>query len=181
MNQSISIEQLESLMRTATDLQLVDVRSPGEFATGHVPQAVNIPLEQLESRFDDLGPGRIAVLCQSGNRATMACEQLSHRHPEVLVVEGGTNAWIASGHPVVASAANRWSIERQVRLIAGAIVLTASLLAVFVSPGWAFVSAFVGAGLTFAGISNWCGMASLLASMPWNRTDAASAKLQESR
>lgn len=156
-------------MESNPALKLIDVRSPGEYATGHVPQAANIPLEQVEMRLDDLGGGPVALLCQSGNRAGMACEILADHHSELLIVEGGTQAWIQSGKPVVASSCTRWSLERQVRLIAGLMILAGTILAVTVSPVWVYLAMFVGAGLTFAGATNICGMASLLALLPWNQ------------
>jgi len=169
MRHTINVEELTRLMESNPALKLIDVRSPGEYATGHVPQASNIPLEQVETRLADLGGGPVALLCHSGNRAGMACEILADHHPELLVVEGGTQAWISAGKPVVSSSCTRWSLERQVRLIAGLLVLTGSILALTVSPSWVFVPLFVGAGLSFAGATNICGMASLLAMMPWNQ------------
>lgn len=150
-------------------IQLVDVRSPGEYAAAHVPLATNISLEQLESRLDDISRGPVAVLCQSGRRAGLACEVLKHHRDDLYLVEGGTQSWIDAGFPVVSSTATRWSLERQVRLIAGLLVLAGAALSLTVSPAWAFLALFVGAGLTFAGLTNVCGMALLLAKLPWNR------------
>ncbi len=150
-------------------LQLVDVRSPGEYAAGHVPQAINVPLEQLEARFDDLTKGNVAVLCQSGRRAGMACEVLKDHHDGLLLVEGGTQEWINLGYPTVSSVSGKWSLERQVRLGAGAMVLIGTILAVLGQREWIFLAMFVGAGLTFAGLTNICGMALLLTKLPWNR------------
>lgn len=169
MNQQISIDELNRLIETDPSVQLVDVRSPGEYAAGHVPRALNIPLEQVESRLDDLGPGPVALLCQSGNRANMACEALRAHHPQVVVVTGGTEAWRQAGKPVTAPAAARWSLERQVRLIAGLLVLVGTVLATVGQPAWIYLAMFVGAGLTFAGLTNVCGMALLLGKLPWNQ------------
>lgn len=169
MRHTISVEELTRLMESNPAVKLIDVRSPGEYATGHVPQASNIPLEQVEMRLADLGEGPVALLCHSGNRAGMACEILADHHPEIIVVEGGTQAWIAAGKPVVSSSCTRWSLERQVRLIAGLLVLTGSILALTVSPAWGFLPLFMGAGLTIAGLTNWCGMAFMLALLPWNQ------------
>ncbi len=179
MRQTISVEELSKLIETDSTLQLIDVRSPGEYAAGHVPRALNIPLEQADTRIDDLGTGPVAILCHSGNRATMACDMLREHHPNLLVVEGGTQAWIQAGKPVTDAAGSRWSLERQVRLIAGMMVLAGTILAITVSPTWTYLAMFVGAGLTFAGLTNVCGMALLLGKLPWNQPAKCSANLKE--
>jgi rhodanese-related sulfurtransferase len=169
MTQSITVSDLVDRINDDDRLRIIDVRSPGEYASGHIPGAINIPLEQVETRLDDLGSGPIALLCQSGRRAEMACQLLDPHGRDLLLVGGGTKAWADSGMPLVASSSSRWSLERQVRLIAGLLVLLGSALAAFVGPGWIFLPAFVGAGLTFAGLTDICGMGLLLAKMPWNR------------
>ncbi|HLO98974.1 MAG TPA: rhodanese-like domain-containing protein [Fimbriimonas sp.] len=169
MNKTISIQDLHDRLAAGEKIQLVDVRSPGEYAAGHVPQAINIPLEQVEARLGDLHGGQVAVLCQSGTRAGMACNILKSSHDGLLLVEGGTKAWIAGGFPVVRSSANTWSLERQVRLVAGLLVLIGTTLAVTVNLSWIGLAMFVGAGLTFAGLTDVCGMAHLLKLMPWKK------------
>ncbi|MEI7985448.1 MAG: rhodanese-like domain-containing protein [Armatimonadota bacterium] len=173
MNKSINIIDLENLIKGHEPIQLVDVRSPGEYASGHVPQAINIPLEQLEARFGDFTEGQVAILCQSGTRAGMACKILNDHHDGLLLVTGGTQAWMDAGLPIVASSASKWSLERQVRLLAGMIVLVGAVLSVTVSPSWIYLAMFVGAGLTFAGITNICGMALLLGKLPWNKASGS--------
>lgn len=156
-------------------MQLIDVRSAGEFATGHVPCAVNIPMEQVESRLNDLKPGESVVLvCQSGRRACITHDLLEAHRDDLMVLEDGTNGWVSAGLPVVGSATVRWSLERQVRLVAGIMILVGVALGFLVAPGWFGLAAFVGAGLTFAGLTNVCGMASLLAVMPWNKAKTTS-------
>ncbi|MBV6459182.1 MAG: Inner membrane protein YgaP [Fimbriimonadaceae bacterium] len=177
MTQQITVQDLERLIDSDPRLTLVDVRSADEYAAGHVPQAMNIPLEEADARINDLGSGPVALLCQSGNRAGMACELLREHHPNLLVVEGGTDAWVQAGKPVVASTAARWSLERQVRFGAGLMVLAGTLLSLLHHPAWISLAIFVGAGLTFAGLTNICGMAFLLAKLPWNRQ--ASPKLKQ--
>lgn len=152
------------------DAQWIDVRSPSEFAACHVPGATNVPLEQLESRLADLSRDRSLVLiCQGGQRAGMAAKLLEPYCPNLTVLEGGTNSWITSGLPVVTSTNTRWSLERQVRLGAGLLVLAGAVLAAAVNTYWILLSAFVGLGLTFAGFTDICPMGILLARMPWNR------------
>jgi hypothetical protein len=130
---------------------------------------MNIPLEQIEKRVADLSAERsIALICQTGQRARVAATLLQPCRTELLVVEGGTKAWRDAGLPLVASVKARWSIERQVRLIAGLLVFSGSLLAALVSPYWLIVPAFVGCGLSFAGATDICPMGLLLARLPWN-------------
>jgi rhodanese-related sulfurtransferase len=174
MNKSIDVKALRKMIQSQEPLQLVDVRSPGEYAAGHIPQAINIPLEQLEVRFADFTEGHVAILCQSGRRAGMACDILRDHHEGLLLVEGGTKAWIDEGFPTVSSVTNKWSLERQVRLGAGVMVLIATILSVLGFHAWIYLAMFIGAGLTFAGLTNICGMALLLAKLPWNRPSTQS-------
>lgn len=170
----ITVSDLKRRIEIGEDLQLIDVRSPGEFAAGHVPGAINIPLEQLEGRLPDLNRDKeLVILCQSGRRAAMGCDVLRPHHDELLILEGGTAAWQSEGNQVVACQTARWSIERQVRLTAGALVLIGSILALTGTSWGVFVTTFIGAGLTFAGLTNICGMASLFAKMPWNKPTTA--------
>ena len=159
------------LRTRSADSQLIDVRSPSEFASGHIPGAINIPMDQIESRLDDLSHTKpIILICQMGTRARMTAALLDPCNLQLSVLEGGSSAWINAGLPTVQSVRTRWSLERQVRLGAGLIVLTASGLALGSNPHWLFLAAFVGAGLTFAGITDICPMAEILQRMPWNRT-----------
>jgi rhodanese-related sulfurtransferase len=148
---------------------VVDVRSAAEFATGHIPGAINIPMEQVESRMADLPDRPMVVVCEAGKRAEIVAGWLTNRS-QLTVLDGGTRSWRSAGYPVVTCAPCRWPLERQVRLIAGMIVLAGTLLAVLINPRWVYLAMFIGAGLTFAGATNICGMAILLARMPWNRS-----------
>jgi rhodanese-related sulfurtransferase len=179
MNQKITVEELSRRLEADPQLQLIDVRSAGEYAAGHVPRALNLPLEQVESRIEDLHHGPVAILCHSGHRAQMACEILTAHHSNLLVVEGGTAAWAAAGKPITGPIGSRWSLERQVRLVAGMLTLIGTLASVFISPGWVYLAMFVGAGLTFAGATNICGMAVVLAKLPWNKARATTAPMGE--
>lgn len=169
MNKTLSIRELSDRLAAGEKIQLVDVRSPGEYAAGHVPQAIDIPLEQVQARIGDLHGGTVAVLCQSGTRAGMACDILKSSHDGLLLIEGGTKAWIDAGYPVVKSSASTWALERQVRFVAGVLVLIGTILALLVNIAWIGLTVFVGAGLTFAGLTDICGMAYLLKLMPWNK------------
>ena len=166
MISQVSVEALRD--STAADARIIDVRSAAEFATGHIPGAMNVPMDQIESRTGDIGDGPLVIVCEAGKRAAIVGGWLEGRQP-VSVLAGGTAAWRKTGLPLVSCAPCRWPLERQVRLAAGVIVLAATLLSVMVNAKWVFLAMFAGAGLTFAGLTNICGMAVVLARMPWNR------------
>lgn len=172
---TISPADLQKLLTTDPNITLLDVRTPVEFSEVHVPQAVNTPLDGfnadalLDSHKIKLGQP-VYLLCRSGQRAEKAAEKLARDgHDQGVVVEGGTLAWIAAGLPVDRGTTKVISLERQVRIGAGSLVLTGVLLGWFVNPAFFGLSAFVGAGLIFAGITDWCGMGLLIAKAPWNR------------
>jgi rhodanese-related sulfurtransferase len=172
---TIAPQQLQTLLATEATLPVIDVRTPAEYAQVHVAEARNIPLDILAPRalFESgsLPPGQpVYLLCQSGGRATRAAEQFAREgFDTAVVVEGGTQAWAAAGLPVERGAAKTISLERQVRIGAGSLVVLGVLLSWFVHPYLIGLSAFVGAGLVFAGLTDWCGMGLLLAKAPWNR------------
>jgi rhodanese-related sulfurtransferase len=152
----------------------VDVRSASEFATAHLPGAVNIPLEQVERRTADLEEGAPVVLvCQFGSRARMANALHAGSGKDLVVLEGGTAAWLRAGYPGVHTTAARWALERQVRPLAVLLVVVGVLLAVAVSCCWLLLPGFVGCGLVFAGCSGFCPMGEGLARLPWNRPRGA--------
>ena len=110
------------------------------------------------------------MICQSGGRAARACERFETAgFSNVFSIEGGTSAWEQAGLPIVRGTTGVIALERQVRIAAGALVLIGLALGWFVHPAFLGLSAFVGAGLVFAGVTDWCGMGLLLAKMPWNR------------
>lgn len=175
---TIAPTELQKLLLAQPGLTVLDVRTPAEFAEVHVPQAVNEPLDRLQHRVRSIAGSRptdapIYILCRSGGRANQAAEFFAREgFNQAVVVAGGTLAWCAAGLPVNRSNVKVISLERQVRIAAGAIVLIGILLAWLIHPGFIGLSAFVGAGLVFAGITDWCGMGMLLAKMPWNQTTA---------
>jgi rhodanese-related sulfurtransferase len=176
---TIAPAELDTLLRAQPDLPLLDVRTPMEYAQVHVPQARNIPLDTLApgSLFERglLPRGQpIYILCQTGGRANKAAEQFAREgFDQAVVVEGGTKAWSDAGLPVDRGAGKTISLERQVRIGAGSLVLLGVILSYFVHPYFVGLSAFVGAGLVFAGISDWCGMGLLIAKAPWNKDPRA--------
>lgn len=165
----ISLQQLKEMMRGGSKPQLIDVRSNAEFAAGHIPGAINIPMDEIESRLADLDESQVVLVCQSGRRAGMTCELIQAHHPNLKVLAGGTNAWTNETLPLVSSTGTRWSLDRQVRLVAGILILLGVGLGTLVHRYWYGLAGFVGAGLTFAGLTNTCGMAFILAKLPWNK------------
>lgn len=153
----------------ASERMLVDVRTPFEFASQKAEGAVNLPLDRFsQEELEKLAGGKsVGLICQSGSRAKQAMEKCRDTDLNVELIEGGTLAWTKSGLPTVYGK-KVMSLERQVRIAAGFLVLSGVVLSKTVLPGAEFLSGFVGAGLIFAGITDTCGMGLLIAKMPWN-------------
>ncbi len=164
---TISPEEVQAL-RAAGPVALIDVRTPAEYREVHAEGAMLIPLDQLDSKA--LGAGTpIYILCETGPRAFDAARKLKAAgRTDVLVVDGGTQRWVAAGLPVVRGR-KTIGMFRQVRIVAGTLVLVGVGLGWFVHPGFYGLAAFVGAGLLLSGITDTCGMAWILGKMPWNR------------
>ncbi|ALV48314.1 rhodanese-like domain-containing protein [Streptomyces althioticus] len=162
------------------ELTVIDVRTPGEYAGGHLPGALNIPLDQIRRALPDIrhaaGHGDVLVVCASGARSENACKILAENGVTAATLSGGTGAWAADGHELhhpQGSSRTSWGMERQVRLTAGVIVLLGLLLGLVVHPAFQLLSAGIAAGLVFSALTNTCGMAALLARLPHNRPRAA--------
>ncbi|MFD2077581.1 Rhodanese-related sulfurtransferase [Actinopolymorpha cephalotaxi] len=157
---------------------VVDVRTPAEFESAHIRGSYNVPLRLLDEHADQLRDRlghRVVLVCQSGIRADQARKRLAAVGMEGLhVLDGGVPAYAAAGGNVVYGR-SRWSIERQVRLVAGLLVLVGTLTSLVV-PWMLAVAVFVGAGLTFAGLTDNCMMGRLLARLPYNRGEEPSAE-----
>ncbi len=151
---------------------LLDVRTPLEYREVHLDNARLLPLDELDAAAfaREAGTDReVVVICRSGGRATKAAERLAAAGMErVRVLEGGTLAWLAADLPAI-HGPKGLPLERQVRIAAGSLVLAGVALGTWVHPGFYGLSAFVGAGLVFAGLTDWCGMGLLLAKAPWNK------------
>lgn len=175
---TISPATLADLRRKGEKVTLIDVRTPAEFGEVHVDFAHNIPLDRLDLKAVGAvaGDGPVYFVCKSGNRSQKACEKLlAAGLKDVISVEGGTAACEAAGVPVIRGR-KVMSLERQVRIAAGALVAIGAALAAFgpeAPVNWQAIGAglagFVGCGLVFAGITDTCGMAMLIARMPWNQ------------
>lgn len=171
--QTITPQQLQEAISRGEAVELFDVRTPVEYREVHAPVARNVPLDRFDpqaiiaARANANAP--IYCICKSGGRAQQACDKLvAAGAANVVNVSGGTAAWENAGLPVVRGK-KAISLERQVRIAAGSLVLIGASLGYFVHPAWIGLSAFVGAGLVFAGVTDTCGMAILLGRMPWNQ------------
>lgn len=171
--QTISVKQLAE-KQSQGSVELIDVRMPTEFREVHADGAVNVPLDSLDPRAvaDSVGAGAgkpVYVICKSGSRSSKAAWKFLDAGIEcVISVDGGTNAWVDAGLPVVRGKKSV-SLERQVRILAGFLTLFGAVLGSFVHPPFVGLSAFIGAGLMFAGITDTCGMGMMLSKMPWNQ------------
>lgn len=170
---TISPQRLNEIIQAGQPVDLIDVRTPVEFREVHITVARNLPLERLD-------PAQLAkerngvhhplyVVCRSGARGNMACEKLlAAGHSNIVNVEGGTLAWAEAGFPVVRGK-KAMALERQVRILAGSIVLLGAVLGILVHPYLLGLSAFIGAGLVFSGLTDTCAMGMMMARMPWNQ------------
>lgn len=169
-----SAKRLEEMHRHGEKFDLIDVRTPVEYREAHVQSAVNIPLDRLDPTAimksrNGSSQNPLYVICRSGARGEKACEKFRQAgFKNVVNIEGGTMACMETDLPVV-HGKRAVSLERQVRIVAGSLVLAGAVLSWFVHPTFIGLSAFVGAGLLFAGVTDTCGMGMLLAKMPWNQ------------
>jgi len=152
---------------------LVDIREADEFARERIAGAINLPLPQIDALPAADRP--VIFHCRSGMRtaANAACLAAAAKGAPAHIVDGGIDAWRKAGLATIVNRKQPIEVMRQVQLVAGGLVLTGVLLGLLVSPGFLGLSGFVGAGLMFAGATGWCGMATLLRAMPWNRRAAA--------
>jgi rhodanese-related sulfurtransferase len=168
---AIDVDTTRALVSSNPDALIVDVRTPVEFESAHIPGAINLPLDQVDTHLQrivaDAG-GQLILVCQGGVRAQQCQQTLSGAGlAGTTVLAGGMNAWTAAGAPVVRGR-QRWGLERQVRLVSGAVVA----LAILVSLWWAparYLAGFIGLGLTVAALTNTCAMGTVLARLPFNR------------
>ncbi|WP_394214090.1 rhodanese-like domain-containing protein [Brachybacterium vulturis] len=173
-NDARSIAPTELTQRLAEDpeLMIIDVRTPGEFATTHIRGSYNVPLELLTEHTADLAERmgeHVVLVCQSGSRAGTACTALQRAGVDsAAVLAGGIAAFEQSGGAVVRRG-TRWAMDRQVRMTAGSLVLVGTLAGQLLHPRLGLFAGAIGAGLTYSALSDSCAMASLLSKMPWNR------------
>ncbi|HUP38263.1 MAG TPA: rhodanese-like domain-containing protein [Candidatus Limnocylindria bacterium] len=165
---TITADALQALRGQGAGPLLLDVRSPIEFESERIEGALNVPLEALDARVDEIPEGAdLVVVCRTGVRATIAAESLARTGRRARVLDGGVQAWRRARLPL-REGRKRLPVDRQVQLIAGAMVLIGVGLGLAVSPWFLALAAFFGAGLTFAGATGTCGLALLLMRLPWN-------------
>ncbi|MEU8509073.1 rhodanese-like domain-containing protein [Streptomyces brevispora] len=156
------------------DYTVIDVRTPGEYASGHVPGAHNVPLDHLSTALPALkaaaARGDLLIVCAAGNRSATACDQLAAADVPATTLTGGTTAWAEQGHALrhPASASRVWGMERQVRFAAGSLVVLGLAVGTRYRPA-RWLSAGIGSGLVFSALTNTCGMGAALAKLPHNR------------
>jgi rhodanese-related sulfurtransferase len=167
---SLSPKQLDESLNSDTPCQLFDVRSYPEFASGHIRGARLMPLDEISRRLSEIDRTRpVALVCRTGKRSAQARETLTAAgFADASELAGGVLAWQQAGLPLDVTRRAPWALERQVRVVAGSLVLLGVILGVTVHAAFLGLSAFIGAGLVFAGVTDWCGMGLLLARMPWN-------------
>lgn len=164
---TISPQEAAKLIKSGATL--IDVRGADEYAREHIKGAENRPLDALSVLQP--GSGQIIFHCKSGMRTSANAAKLAAAAPscEAYIIEGGIDGWKKAGLSVEADTSQPLELNRQVQIAAGALVLAGAVLGAAVNPAFYLLSAFVGAGLMMAGLTGWCGMARLLAVMPWNR------------
>ncbi|MFI6006731.1 rhodanese-like domain-containing protein [Streptomyces sp. NPDC051366] len=162
------------------ELTVVDVRTPAEFASGHLPDAVNIPLDRIGRALPELRKAAehkpLLVVCASGARAQSAVATLASHDIDASSLNGGTTAWAAEGHGLDHPAGRPrsvWAMERQVRFTAGSVVLLGMALGFLIDPAFQLLSAGIAGGLVFSALSNTCGMAVVLGGLPFNQRGKA--------
>jgi rhodanese-related sulfurtransferase len=171
---------LKAALAAEPRLRLLDVRTPGEFEGGHIEGSYNVPLDTLGEHGRELSEvgDPVVLVCRGGNRARQAEQVLRQSGMARLhVLGGGVSAWQEAGYAVRRTGRVRWSLERQVRFTAGLIVLAGVVLSVTVWEPLLVVAGFMGAGLTFSAVADWCGLALLLGKLPYNR--AASCDVRD--
>ncbi|MBI2422704.1 MAG: rhodanese-like domain-containing protein [Candidatus Hydrogenedentes bacterium] len=171
---TISPAALNALLENDPQLAVIDVRTPAEYAGMHASFAALTPLDALDpaaiAQSTGASSGKtLYIFCRSGARAKVACEKfLAKGLEDVCLIEGGILAWEAAGLPVVRGQ-NAVSLDRQVRIAAGSLVLAGALLGYAVHPAFFALSGAVGAGLLYSGLTDSCAMGMLLSKMPWNQ------------
>jgi rhodanese-related sulfurtransferase len=173
---TVESQQLNDLLERGRAPQLIDVRTRGEFETAHIPGSYNVPLDLLREHRAELVEhlNDVLLICRSGQRAATAGEMLRLAGlSNVHILAGGITAWQANGFDV-RHGAPRWDLERQVRLVAGSMVL-ASILGSVAVPELKWLAGAIGAGLAMAAITNTCVMGKLLSRLPYNRGPACDA------
>ena len=171
MIKQASVHEINELLSSGGECQVIDVREFSEFNSERIADAQLMPLSNFEKHADEVDHSKpVYIMCRSGNRAKQAAEKLAKRgFTDIHVIEGGMVSWANANLPVVKGESKVWSLERQVRFTAGLFVLTGILFALLVHPYFVLISAFIGTGLVFSAVTDTCAMGMMLARMPWNK------------
>lgn len=153
------------------EVLIIDVREPAEHRSECIGDSCLIPLGEISLEKLPSTKRSIVIHCRSGKRSADACAKLLARNPslDVASLEGGIVAWIEAGFNVKKSGSTILPLDRQTQIAAGFIAFSGTILGALINPSFYIIPGFIGAGLMFAGLTGWCGMAKLLARMPWNR------------
>lgn len=174
---SITPQEAAGRLRDGS-LTLIDIREADEYAREHIPGAISMPLSALEKGHINVAAasgaqGDIVFHCKSGMRTSANCARLSaHVSGPAFMLEGGLDAWKRAGLAVKQKAGAPIELMRQVQIVIGVFILSGIALTLAVHPYFIAIPTLMGAGLVFAGVSGWCGMAKLIALAPWNRAAA---------
>lgn len=169
MKQIIQPAELQKRIDSGERVQIVDVRSAFEFASGHIPGAVNVPLSHIESTIAGVDRHEPLVLvCHSGARSLDACQRVAESHPGALNLVGGTSAWRASGLELEHGPRPPRSLDRQTHLVAALLLLAAIVLYRYAGPSWIYLALLPAFGLMLDALTGICPMTLILGKMPWN-------------
>ncbi|HFR4566366.1 MAG: rhodanese family protein [Enterobacter sichuanensis] len=165
------ISPQQASARVAEGAKLIDIRDADEYAREHIPVAQSVPLDTLPAGLKAGAGDTIIFHCQSGARTSGNADRLARAAApaQAFVIEGGLQGWKQAGLQTVEDRSQPLPLMRQVQIAAGLLILCGVVLGYSVSGGFFLLSGFVGAGLLFAGVTGFCGMARLLRVMPWNR------------
>jgi rhodanese-related sulfurtransferase len=178
----VQAKQVQQDLQSGKRVALIDVRTPVEHEEAHIAGSRLMPLDKLDAaavKAAATGNESCVLICRSGKRAEQAFEKLQAAGCENLaILEGGVTGWESAGLPLQRSTRRHLPLMRQVQLIIGVLALTGSILALTVNKNFALIPAFLGAGLTLAGSTGWCGLAILLSKMPWNKVECGGGNVK---
>ncbi len=166
-----TVAELYEKIKNGDDLQIVDVRETSEYEGERIKGAISAPLSRFKESSERIDKNRHSyIICQSGKRAEKYAKQLlENGYENISVTKGGMKSWIDAGYPIEKGESRVWSLERQVRFTAGLLVLLGVVLSFVINPLFSLLSGAIGAGLIFAAVTDTCGLAMVLARMPWNQ------------
>lgn len=167
---AITPSKLKELLER-DEVMLIDVREPSEHQHESIEQSHLIPLSQFSPEKLPKSQKPMVFYCHSGRRSAEVCRKILQHNPNLQLygLDGGITGWKQQGFPIKKSCSPALPLERQTQIAAGSLILASMIMGTFITPEWYALAGFVGAGLTFAGLTGWCGMALLLAKMPWNQ------------